>query len=339
MVTVATLFVATALATGVALADPKPQYQNGFAALASQIPSIVGEPLENEHPVEANTIVQHTSGGLMVWNGSDNSARFTDGQYTWVDGAQGVQRRLNSDRLAWEKPSNPPTLFQVSTINALMEGLYDGSTTVGDLKGMGDFGIGTFHTLDGEMVEIGGKVYRIRADGKVYPVDDAERTPFAAVTFFQPGSSASLDAPKEWAGLYPYIDSLLPSNNLPYAIQIDAVFSCVKARSVPPQAKPYPRLVDVTANQPTFEFRQVKGTLVGYRLPQYMEGVNVPGYHFHFLTEDRTAGGHLLEATIQSAQIQIDPLPNFRMQLPESDDFYRVDLSKDKGKELDKVER
>ena len=83
-----------------------------------------------------------------------------------------------------------------------------------------------------------------------------------------------------------------------YAVMIQGEFSYVKTRSVPAQEKPYPPLAEVTKNQPTFEFTDVTGTMVGFRCPPYVTGINVPGYHLHFLTDDRTAGGHLLEFTV-----------------------------------------
>lgn len=75
-------------------------------------------------------------------------------------------------------------LYQVSTIDALLEGLYDGELTIKELKEKGDTGLGTFNTLDGEMIVIDGEVYQIRADGLAYLADDTMRTPFAAVTGF-----------------------------------------------------------------------------------------------------------------------------------------------------------
>lgn len=54
--------------------------------------------------------------------------------------------------------SSDDILYQVSTINALLEGIYDGDTSYGELKQHGDFGIGTFSGLDGGMIELDGTV-------------------------------------------------------------------------------------------------------------------------------------------------------------------------------------
>ena len=78
---------------------------------------------------------------------------------------------------------NEDVLFQTSTIDALLEGVYDGDITFGELKEHGDFGLGTFNGLDGEMLELDGNVYQIKTDGVAYPVDESMSTPFSAVTF------------------------------------------------------------------------------------------------------------------------------------------------------------
>jgi acetolactate decarboxylase len=247
------------------------------------------------------------------------------------------------------------TLYQVSTISALLKGDYDGSVSFGELKTHGDFGLGTFQSLDGEMIAFDGRFYQVTADGKVQAVSDEKTTPFAAVTWFEPdlvlhleamkngGSSNPADATISLDELRVYLDSQIPSANLFYAVRIDADFSYVKTRSVPSQKKPYPPLAEVAATQPTFEFHSVRGTIVGLRCPDYVQGVNVPGWHFHFITADRTGGGHLLEARLnrqskEKSFIQIDQTDEFQMTLPQREDFYRLNLSEKTSSVLKKVE-
>ena len=219
-------------------------------------------------------------------------------------------------------------LFQTSTLNALMEGVYDGDMTFGELRAHGDFGIGTFDALDGEMVEIDRQVYQIKADGIAHRVDDTTmKSPFAVVTFFEPDQTASLDKAMDCVQLEEFLDSLLPTKNIPYALRIEGAFAYLKTRSVPRQTEPYPPLVEVLENQPIFEFQNVTGVMVGFRLPGYMEGVNAPGYHFHFLTEDRTAGGHVLECQSQNVTIGIDYTDEWYVVLPEGGAFYEVDFT------------
>ncbi|MFH1775348.1 MAG: acetolactate decarboxylase [Chloroflexota bacterium] len=232
------------------------------------------------------------------------------------------------------------TLAQVSTIDALLDGAYDGVMTIGTLKGYGDFGIGTFTGLDGEMLAFNGDYYQVRADGIAYAVSDAVGTPFAAVTFFDVDREEPLPQGVDYEHLEEFLDGLLPTDNIFYAIRIDGTFSYMKTRSVPGQQKPYPPLAEVTKNQPTFEFNDVAGTMVGFRCPAYVGGVNVPGYHLHFLTTGGNAGGHVLEFEISEAVASIDDTSEFLMILPGADsDFYKADLTRDKQEELEKVEK
>ncbi len=217
-------------------------------------------------------------------------------------------------------------LYQSSTINALLNGIYEGELTFKDLKKYGNFGIGTFNSLDGEMIGLNGKFYQIRADGVAYPVGDSVKTPFAVVTFFEPDKTFVLDKSLDFNQINEYLDNLLPTKNIFFAIRINGIFKYIKTRSVHRQNKPYPPLSEALKNQPIFEFHNIKGTLIGFRFPEYMNGVNLPGYHFHFITEDRKAGGHLLECEIQSVLIEIDYTDEFYMTLLKSKDFYNIDL-------------
>ncbi len=232
------------------------------------------------------------------------------------------------------------TLVQISTIDAILNGLYDGVMDYGALQKYGDFGIGTFKGLDGEMAAVDGRYYQIKADGVAYPVTDDMETPFASVTFFSTDDEQPLTEGIDFTQLQTFLDEKLPTENIFYAIKIEGTFAYMKTRSVPGQEKPYPPLVEVTAHQPVFEFENVEGTIVGFRSPPYVAGVNVPGYHLHFLTKAADAGGHILDFTIQQAVAYIDYTSDFLMILPgEDSDFYQLDLSQDKQEELEKAEK
>lgn len=235
--------------------------------------------------------------------------------------------------------AGPDTLYQTAPIHALMQGVYDGPTTCGELKRHGNLGTGTFNALDGEMVILDGRVWQIPASGHVRPVADSALTPFASVTRFVPEQEIRLSGPIGLEELEKRLDALLPTLNIGYALRMEGEFEYVKTRSVPRQSRPYPRLVEVVKTQPTFELRQVQGTIVGFRLPEYLAGVNVPGYHLHFLTADRSAGGHLLQCRAKKLRIQIDGKDELRMLMPQGGDFYKSQLGKVSQAELEKVEK
>jgi acetolactate decarboxylase len=148
-----------------------------------------------------------------------------------------------------------------------------------------------------------------------------------------------LEKPLTYRQLTDYISKLLPSPNLLYAIRIEGFFPYVKARSVFRQQQPYPPLVEVAKKQSVFEFTQVKGVIVGFRYPQYLAGVNMAGYHCHFISADRQHGGHLLDCRVEGATVAIDTIPNFYLRLPQSQEFLGKDLTKEKQHELERVER
>ncbi len=230
-------------------------------------------------------------------------------------------------------------IYQTSTIGALMAGVYDGGVTFRELKRHGDLGLGTFNALDGEMVALDGKFYQVKSDGVAYPVPDNLKTPFADVIFFRADKVAALAAPKTFAELQKYLDGLLPSPNIFYAVKITGRFKQVKTRSVARQNRPYPPLAEAVQRQATFEFQGAQGTMVGFWCPAYAAGLNVPGYHLHFLTADKKAGGHVLDCETNNVKIEIAYAPRFYLALPGDTDFYRVDLSPVKTADINKVEK
>ncbi|MCX5842976.1 MAG: acetolactate decarboxylase [Deltaproteobacteria bacterium] len=236
-------------------------------------------------------------------------------------------------------PKEHHVIFQYSSMNALLEGVYDSDVTLGELTVHGDFGIGTFDGLDGEMIALDGVFYQIWADGKAYRATDLMKTPFAVVTFFRGVNALYPNASLDVHGLTKYLDEMIPTQNIFYALRVDGSFQRVKTRSVRKQQKPYPRLVDALKNQPEFELRNVRGTLVGFRCPAYADGINVPGYHFHFITEDRKAGGHVLELQTDTVTARMEGVHEFHMVLPHNKSFYHSDLTKGKKAELEKVEK
>ncbi|MDO4218988.1 MAG: acetolactate decarboxylase [Synergistaceae bacterium] len=232
-----------------------------------------------------------------------------------------------------------PTVTQFSTINALVEGNYDGVATMGCLKKAGDFGIGCVEPLDGELAVLDGEAYQIRFDGSVHKLTDEIKTPFAAVLKFKSSREGQVSNVPDLAELIKYLDTLIPESNMLVAVRITGVFDHVHTRSVPPQKKPYPRLSDVTKNQPEFEADNQEGDIIAFRLPEYLAGVNATGWHMHFLSKDKKFGGHLLGISTKNASVKVCLSREFRMVLPpEGHDFYKTNLSKDTTDELKTIE-
>ena len=217
-------------------------------------------------------------------------------------------------------------IVQVSTMDALMSGLYDGDRTLRELEAYGDFGIGTNEGLDGEMIRVDGKFYRILADGTAQIPDPGTRTPFATLTFFDSDIQACLPAGTDFPSFMKTADGKIPSSNIFYAVRIKGSFSRVVTRSVPRQSKPYAPLPGILKTRPVLEHKDVDGVMAGFRFPAWFKGIQVPGYHLHFLTGDGRSGGHVLEFTVQRAQMELDETESFRLDLPKIREFLEAEL-------------
>ncbi|MBK8616901.1 MAG: acetolactate decarboxylase [Anaerolineales bacterium] len=230
-------------------------------------------------------------------------------------------------------------IYLCAPVNALVEGIYEQNIPFSEIKKHGDFGLGTFNDLDGEMMMFDGLIYRIGSDGKANQITDDEIcTPFSCVTFFQPSSEDELAKELSYEEFLNWLKELMPSPNLFYAFRIEGEFEYVKTRSVPKQEN-YRPLVEVAKEQPTFEFNNVKGTMAGFYTPAYMSSLSVPGVHLHFITEDLTSGGHLLECRPRKVNVELQYLYTLELSLPSNLDYLTWDFQRDIGKDLDKAEK
>lgn len=230
-------------------------------------------------------------------------------------------------------------LFQVSTIDALLAGVYDGAMSLEVLTRHGDFGLGTFDALDGEMVVLDGVVYQVRVDGSVQVMPGAATTPLACVTCFSQDASLHLDTVAGFEDLCRQITAGLPGLNRFYAVRIAGSFSGVTTRSVPRQVKPYPPLAEAAKQQAVFELGAAQGTVVGFYSPAYVQKIGVPGYHLHFLDAAKARGGHLLDISGKNLTVSLDALDGFVLTLPDTPAFQQVNLSGDRSAELTRVEK
>ena len=198
------------------------------------------------------------------------------------------------------------SIFQISTLDALLNGDYEGRLTFTQLEEYGDFGVGTFQAVNGELIILDGVPYRATIDGLVSTADPNEETPFAVVKHFMKDEEHTLSNIESIEALGQEIDQYLTTNENPYAILIDASFDSLVVRSVPEQMTPYPPLAEVVAIQTIFTHTDISGSLVGFKFPAYANGINVAGYHFHFVSDDRSVGGHVLGLELDTGSLYID---------------------------------
>jgi acetolactate decarboxylase len=230
------------------------------------------------------------------------------------------------------------TLFQVSTSAALVEGLYQGAVRVSRLLQHGDFGLGTFIDLDGEMVVLDGVCYQASSNGLVEIVEKSRLIPYAVVTRFNSEFSKNVPEIKNFGQLVSICNGLRASDNVFYAFRIEGGFSLVKTRVM----KPVPEGTDLKAaasKQEEFRFDNVDGTLVGLWSPSFAGSFTVPGYHFHFLSTDRRRGGHVLECKLSGVTLCGCAINEMHVSLPETTEFLKADLTHDPQGDLENAER
>jgi len=233
------------------------------------------------------------------------------------------------------------TVYQVSLLQGLTFGDYHGSVSVADLKKQGDIGIGTFDALNGELIMLDGVVYRAAHDGSIEEVADNETIPFSNVTFFDADESLELASVANVDALKAELDKKVAElgANRFYMVRIDGTFTQMNVRSELPQTEPYKPLATVLETDQTFfDYTDIKGTVVGLYCPEYMSDLNAVGWHFHFVSDDRKAGGHVLDLSGDALKVGIDSTDGFTMALPNNEMFSSFDLTVDQSDDIKRVE-
>ena len=249
--------------------------------------------------------------------------------------------KQQSENSKQQSENDRETIYQVALLQSLTQGYYDGIIKVSELKEHGDIGIGTFEGVNGEMIVLDGKVYQALGDGTVQEADANETVPFSNVTYFDKDGSVELSGIGDVNALKEKLDAMVEKNgkNLFYFVKASGTFNKMNVRSELKQEKPYKTLDKALAtDQREFNYENIKGTVVALYCPDYMGGLNTPGWHFHFISDDKTKGGHILELAFDAAQAEFDSTQDFDMYLSDNSDFQKMELAKDVSSAIKKVE-
>lgn len=237
------------------------------------------------------------------------------------------------------------TIFQASTLNAIMLGNFDGAVSVAELLGHGAWGLGTYEGLDGEAIICDGRAYNARANGEVVEYGPEERLAFATV--------ASLSARAGQFELEPTDDLVStkaalervrrayePNDNAWFLTVIEGDVPRVRVRSCEKIAdKPYPTLSEAACGQREHLYAGERGRLVGIWAPAWQQGINLPGWHLHFLSQGLRRGGHVLDVALAAgATARIESYGRFELVLPDNPEFATLDLARDLAAETAAVE-
>ena len=234
-------------------------------------------------------------------------------------------------------------MYQVSTLQALALGYTRSVITVDELLKHGSAGLGTFEAVDGEMIVIDGKCYRAKEDGSVVEADGGMGVPFASVCrlegqkHFGIGEFSSIGELK--AELNNIIEMHFGLNSM-HMVRIDGEFASVSARSESSYEAIHVSLKDMLGEtQRSFEFGDISGSLICVYYPDYMNGINADGWHLHFISDDRTKGGHVFDISIKRGKAALDKINSIEIRLPDDPCFDTYTLSGASRKDIKKVEQ
>lgn len=213
-------------------------------------------------------------------------------------------------------PEAEHTAFQIGTLDALMAGHFDGDATIAELCAHGDFGLGTIEHLGGELLIVDGVALVASEAGVLGVVPPETRTPFAVVCHFVADSRSDLVLLSGFEEISAAVEAAASPASEITAVRIDGHFSSLRLRSVKPQSPPYVRLKEVTSHQQEFVLDEVDGTMIGFRFPDRVAGIEIPGYHFHFCTADRTRGGHVIDAALSRATLECEGADELHVEIP-----------------------
>jgi acetolactate decarboxylase len=239
---------------------------------------------------------------------------------------------LSNDRndAKLSEESELSTFFQYNIWGAFVNRVFDGDLSVRQLQSKGDIGLGSFDLLDGEMVMLDGITYRIREDGVVSVGDKEDQIVYADATFFRKENEFTTNEELNYENLRKVLNSRIPSPNNFYAFKITGEFDNIKLGGLHKQTQPFTKGLDyLIPNRPVFEGKKIKGTMVGFYCPPFIGDINTAGYHFHFISDDKKLGGHIMEIGATSfLNVAMQKLVNYEFRLPQSQDFEKVQLDK-----------
>lgn len=220
------------------------------------------------------------------------------------------------------------TLFQHSTIGALMAGMFDGTLALNEvLTTNRTMGIGTLDGLDGELIIVNGTPFQVKVDGTVHEVDKRTKTPYVAVTNFEKEGEVAVTETLSGNQLKEKMKQAFSSVNTFQAVKVKGTFQKMHCRSVEKQEKPYPRLVDAAKDQVEFTRETVEGVLLGFYTPEIFGSIAVPEFHLHFLSDERDFGGHVLDFTLEKGRIEWQTMEALEQHFPiKNNDFMEATI-------------
>ena len=219
--------------------------------------------------------------------------------------------------------------YHYSIWHAFVNRVFEGDITAAEVKANGDIGLGSYNLLDGELIMLDGQMYQAKEDGTVIKPTDDTKVVYANVTFFDIEDAFELGPVPDYQTLRTHINEKLPSKNMFYAFRIHGDFSKMKCGGLHKQQKPFDKGLDVLIpNRPVFERENFSGTMVGFFCPDFIGDINAAGYHLHFISDDKTFAGHVMEFEAKNLSVEIDEINEYQFVLPQTEAYRNVGFAK-----------
>lgn len=194
-------------------------------------------------------------------------------------------------------------LFNANPRSAYLAGFFHGTHTLADLLAQGDFGLGALDRNDGELVVLDGRGYRAAEDGTTAELPPDATTPYAAVLPFTAADGFDV-AETTVQAFERQVAAHLPLDNRIWALRIDGRFDWVTAGAGEPQHEPYRPMSEVFGEYSWIRHEQTSGTLVAFACPPVLDGINLVGFHYHWLSDDHRQGGHVADFSLVRARVE-----------------------------------
>ena len=234
-------------------------------------------------------------------------------------------------------------MFQVSTLQALAMGYTRTVISVEELLKHGDTGLGTYEDVNGEMILVDGHPYRADETGAIEEVSMDTGVPFCAVSILQGNREFGFSGIDNIDKLKTMLDLKIEEDfglNSMHMARIDGHFSSISARSEAPYHSQHITLKEMLSKtQKEFFFSDIRGTLICVYFPDYMDGINAPGWHLHFVSEDRKLGGHVFDLSLEEGRVLLDKITQIEIKLPEDAAFDTYSLKEASQSEIKEVEQ
>ena len=240
-------------------------------------------------------------------------------------------------------PESNTKMFQVSTLQALALGYSKQVTTVHQLLLHGDTGLGTFEDVGGEMIVLDGHCYCADENGRIKEAHPDTGVPFCSVSYMDNAREFTLGPVPDIGTLKKKLNLKIEEDyglNSMHMAVVSGKFETLSARSEAAYRSHHVTLKAVLEKtQNDYTFSQITGSLVCVYYPDYMDGINAPGWHLHFISEDRCHGGHVFGLKAENCTVKLKKISLIEIQIPNDPTFDTYSLKKASKEEIRQVEQ